>query len=424
MRSVDLALLVVVLLATAAPGLAANPKDWPPPPGVVIATSPAPRTDFLGSPSLVILPDGRYVASHDVFGRDARRLHDSQIFVSDDRGETWTRTAELRGQFWSTLFVHRGALYLLGTRGEYQDIVIRRSDDRGETWTTPRDAASGRLVRGAFHCAPVPVLEHNGRLWRAFEEYTGPDGRWSGRHFRAFVMSIAVDADPLVAANWQRSNGLQFDGSWVPGERTGWLEGNLVVTPENHLVNILRLQANAAPNLPFELPGRARDIPRYEVAAMMTVDPAGARIAFNPEHGLIHFPGSQSKFTIRRDPRDGRYWALVQKITAPSREVGDYLPTVQRNVLRLTTSTDLRTWEERTTVLRWREGERISGKAKVGFQYVDWQFDGEDLVAVCRTAWNADNYHNSNFITFHRIRDFRRLTPADSTPPLITPDLR
>src|SRR5690606_27297909 len=98
-----------VLLASTASGLAASPKDWPPPPGVVISASPAPRTDFFGSPSIVILPDGRYVASHDTFGRDARRLHDSQIFVSDDRGETWTRTAELRGQFWSTLFVHRGA---------------------------------------------------------------------------------------------------------------------------------------------------------------------------------------------------------------------------------------------------------------------------------------------------------------------------
>jgi hypothetical protein len=25
-----------------------------------------------------------------------------------------------------------------------------------------------------YHCAPVPVITHNGRLWRAMEEYTGP----------------------------------------------------------------------------------------------------------------------------------------------------------------------------------------------------------------------------------------------------------
>lgn len=411
-------LLLLVLASSAGTRAMA---DWPDPPGVVIARSAAPRTDFLGSPSIAILPDGRYVASHDVFGRDARRLHWSDVYVSEDRGASWVRVAELRGQFWSTLFVHRGALYLLGTRGEYQDIVIRRSDDGGRTWTEPRNAQSGRLVRGSFHCGSMPVVEHGGRLWRAFEEYTGPDGRWSGRHFRAFVMSAPVDGDLLSATTWQRTNGLHFDGRWVPGERTGWLEGNVVVDPAGNLVNILRLQANASPDHPFALPGPARAIPRYEVGALMQIDPAQHRLSFDPESGLIHFPGSQSRFTIRPDPRGGRYWSLVQKITAPHEDLGGPLPNVQRNVLRLTTSTDLRTWKERTTVLRWREGERLSGRAKVGFQYVDWQFDGDDIVAVSRTAWNADNYHNSNLITFHRIRSFRELTMADSAAPLITP---
>jgi len=217
---------------------------------------------------------------------------------------------------------------------------------------------------------------------------------------------------------------VMFDGRVVPGERTGWLEGNIVVQPNGQLANIMRLQANASPDLPFELPPPATHIPRYEVGAFLTVSPDGRKLSFDPQTGLIHFPGSQSKFTIRRDPRTGRYWALVQKITAPSREVGRYLPNVQRNVLVLTTSTDLRNWEERYTVLRWREGERISSKAKVGFQYVDWQFDGDDIVAVCRTAWNADNYHNSNYVTFHRIANFRTLTPADSPPPLVTPDMQ
>lgn len=394
---------------------------WPPPPGVVVATSPAPRTDFIGSPSIVILPDGSYVASHDFFGRDARRLHSTRVFRSTDRGASWAQIAEMKGQFWGTLFLHRGALYLLGCEGEYRDVVIRRSDDGGVTWSTPRDGKSGRLLRGHFHCAPVPVVVHGGRVWRAFEEYTGPDGRWSGRYFKAFVLSAPAEADLLVAENWRRSNGLSFDGRWVPGERTGWLEGNIVVQPNGQLANLMRLQANASPDAPFDLPPPAAHIPRYEVGALLPVSPDGRTVSFDPADGLIHFPGSQSKFTIRRDPQTGRYWALVQKITAPGRQTGPHLPSVQRNVLVLTTSTDLRHWEERYTVLRWREGEQVSSKEKVGFQYVDWQFDGDDIVAVCRTAWNADNYHNSNYVTFHRLANFRALTPADSPPALKGP---
>jgi hypothetical protein len=47
-----------------------------------------------------------------------------------------------------------------------------------------------------------------------------------------------------------------------------------------------------------------------------------------------------------------------------------------------------------------------------GFQYADWLFDGDDLIAVVRTAFDdadggADSFHNANFLTFHRIRNFR-----------------
>ncbi len=43
----------------------------------------------------------------------------------------------------------------------------------------------------------------------------------------------------------------------------------------------------------------------------------------------------------------------------------------------------------------------------VGFQYVDWLFDGNDIIAVSRTAFNgARNYHDANHLTFHRVRDF------------------
>ena len=59
--------------------------------------------------------------------------------------------------------------------------------------------------------------------------------------------------------------------------------------------------------------------------------------------------------------------------------------------------------------------------ARHGFQYVDWLFDGDDLIAVSRTAYDgslggARNFHDTNFLTFHRLTHFRDLTMKDSAP--------
>ena len=45
-----------------------------------------------------------------------------------------------------------------------------------------------------------------------------------------------------------------------------------------------------------------------------------------------------------------------------------------------------------------------------GFHYVDWQFDGDDLIYLVRTAYaGAHNFHDANRITFHRLDGFRSL---------------
>ncbi|MGB6120323.1 MAG: sialidase family protein, partial [Bacteroidota bacterium] len=167
-------------------------------PGIIITYSPASKGVYLGSPGIAILPGGGYVASLDYFG-PSTDMTTNALYRSTDRGETWRKLTEIEGQFWSTLFVHNGALYLLGTSRRYGAVVIRRSKDGGETWTSPADDSSGLLVADSmFHCAPVPVLIHGGRLWKGFERQTGewPSG------FRPFVVSAPVDADLLNAENW------------------------------------------------------------------------------------------------------------------------------------------------------------------------------------------------------------------------------
>ncbi len=53
---------------------------------------------------------------------------------------------------------------------------------------------------------------------------------------------------------------------------------------------------------------------------------------------------------------------------------------------------------------------RADDMDKVGFQYVDFEIKGDDIIYLCRTAYNnAATYHNSNYSTFHRVTDFRKL---------------
>jgi hypothetical protein len=258
---------------------------------------------------------------------------------------------------------------------------------------------------------------HGGRIWRAFEQFA-PSA--PVRAFRAFVMSAPESADLLDAASWTRSNAIAHEREWLNTRNGEWLEGNIVVTPDGSLVDILRVESHPAIGAPFALPGANARIPRFEVAAMMRIAPDGRTVAFDPARDYIHFIGSEAKFTIRYDASSRRYWSIGSKITNPhSGYAWLYTPHHQRNVLALTSSTDLRAWEERYRILRFREGQVVTkAESRVGFQYVDWVFDGDDVVAVCRLAWNGLNYHDANFITFHRVPNFRRLAPADSPPPL------
>jgi hypothetical protein len=403
-------LALVAGLAAAAPAL----TPLGPPPGVVVVASPDPQRAFVGSPTIALLPDGTCVVGHDNGGpgAGARRGH-TRLLASRDRGATWTPLADLPDQKWSTLFVHRGALYLIGVTAAKGNMIVRRSTDGGHTWTEPRDGRSGLLAVGRFHCGPTPVVVHGGRVWRAFEEFAATEPK---RKFSAFVLSAPEDADLLDAANWTRSNQLAFRREWLNTRNEEWLEGNVVVTPAGGIVDLLRVESHPAAGAAFALPGAAATIPRFEVAAMLDVSADGRRVAFDPARGFVHFLGSESKFTVRYDPGSRRYWTVGNKITNPASGADwTHSPHHQRNVLVLATSADLREWTERYRLLSHAAGSVVVKEgSRVGFQYPDWQFDGDDLVVVTRTCWDGLNYHDANYILFHRVENFRTLTSADA----------
>jgi len=360
-----------------------------------------PRTKtYLGSPSLVKLPDGAFLATHDYFGPGCPRNNENEehltsVYRSEDGGSSWTNTTHVANAYWSSLFVHKGAAYLLGTSQQYGSIVIRKSEDGGYTWTHPSDAKSGLLFKGGFfheppnyHCAPTPALFAKGRVFRAFEDCS--PCVW-GSGFKALVVSAPVGADLLDAASWTITDKVAFDPAWLPWKGLsvpGWLEGNVVEAPDGKLYDILRFNAD----------------PLSDKAAVLELSDDGKSLKANPEKMFIDLPGGCHKFSIRRDPKSGLYLTLSNNNTLPK------FPW-QRNILSLSSSKDLRSWKVEKELLSDDSGLEGDESAKLtGFQYVDWQFDGDDIVALVRTAYKgAHNFHDSNRIVFHRFQNYSKL---------------
>jgi hypothetical protein len=200
----------------------------------------------------------------------------------------------------------------------------------------------------------------------------------------------------LDADSWTASNRLGRDERWLKGQFRGWLEGNAVVTPEGRIVNILRVD--------YRLDG--------EKAAMIEISEDGKKATFDPESGFIDFPGGAKKFTIRYDSVSKMYWTLSNPVLPGHRDPD---PGRVRNAVALMRSPDLRRWEIRCIVLYHPDVD------KHGFQYLDWLFEGEDIIAVSRTAWGAGadappRQHDANYLTLHRFRGFRELNMNDCAP--------
>ena len=367
------------------------------PPGVVINRIPAQSQVYVGSPGIAVLPNGDYLAKHDEFGPKSTEQSDAvtQVFRSGDRGQSWRHVATVKGMYWASIFVHHGDAYLMGTSRNHGAAVIARSTDGGSTWTVQKDRRTGLLLDDAkYHCAPVPTVVHHGRIWRAMEDAMGPGG-W-GSHFRSFMMSAPADCNLLDANNWTSSNRLGRDPQWLDGQFRGWLEGNAVVTPDGRVVNVLRVDYR----------------PEGGKVAVVEISEDGKQAAFDPNSGFVDFPGGAKKFTIRFDPVARMYWTLSNPVL-PRHKAAD--PGLVRNTLALMRSPDLRHWDIRCIVLYRPD------IGKHAFQYVDWLFEGSDIIAAARTAYGegenaAHRQHDANYLTFHRFANFRELSMDDSAP--------
>lgn len=377
-----IAITVLQLPACTAGGYRPNGmRDGPP--GSVVAHRFASQKVFLGSPSITRLEDGTLLISHDEFG-PAASGNRAFIYKSSDGGAHWYEAATIVGQYWSSLFVFRKGLYLIGTTGDRGVPVIRRSMDDGATWSIPNSEKNGLFpLSGRYLSAPVPVLFEGGRIWRSMERVL-PSG------LESIVLSVPDDTNDLLdTSRWTVSAGALPDTKWLAGKFGGWLEGNLVPKPGGGVANVLRVNYNN----------------RDEKAAIVNVDSTGSTTTFSPDTNFINFPGGGKKFTIRRDESTGYYLALSNSVGPDYR--GNNFERA-RNRLSLIYSRDLETWDLGAPVLDHPDWNHH------GYQYADWIFEGDDIITAIRVSANdsqgtANNQHDSNYIIFLRITNYRSL---------------
>ncbi len=340
---------------------------------------------YLCSPSLLRHPDGHLLASMDVYGpKMPQNL--TLIFRSDDDGESWHYVTELFPCFWGKIFIHRGALYMLAVNTEYGDLLIGRSDDGGATFSEPVTllrGGNGKNGEPGVHKNPQPVLEFGGRIWNTFEW-----GSWIKKYHAAAVMSAPADSDLLDPDSWSFSEPVKYDPNWkgVPaGESAGNIEGSLTVI-DGELYNIMRYSMDKLER-------------KYGLAVSYRVNTREPEAPLEYA-GCIEFPCNNSKFEIKYDDVSRKYYSVASRIT-------DENLTKARNLLSLMVSDNCTDWRVLCDIIDCRECD----PALVGFQYVDFEFEGDDIIFLCRTAMNgAHSYHDSNHITFHKISDFRKIT--------------
>lgn len=340
---------------------------------------------YLSSPSIVRCKNGDLLASTDIFGSFTPN-NLTLIYRSQDNGKTWQYSCELFPCFWGKLFEHRGDIYMFANSNEYGDLIIGRSRDNGHSFEQPvvlfRSSCSRK--EGGLHKNVVPIVEHHGRLWTSIEY-----GTWEkGGKFHYMLLSCDADGDLCDPQSWCLTEPLVYDHNWqgaAVGLTRGAIEGNTVVSPDDRLLCMMR----------YEI---AKCEPAYGLVLMLEADSDKPEQAMKFD-SFVQFTGNKSKFIVSRDPVGGRYYAIANQIR--SAECANH-----RNLLSLYVSEDLYSWRVACDLIDYTDRD----PRKVGAQYVDFIFDGDDILYLCREGYaGAHSFHDSNYLTCRRINHFRSL---------------
>ena len=277
------------------------------------------------------------------------------------------------------------------------------STDKGKTWT--------RLASN-YDVEHASTFEHRGDLYIIGDERGGSRG--------AIVRSTdggRTWSDPVKLLADFRNSPSHVEKSrgriWIGFENA----------PRPHYVNVLSASEDSdlmdpdswvATNNRIERNGNEPDMVLDRDGWPIVVTKGGLKVkASSPTEasvvGEFSLPGSGSKYSMKYDPVSDKWWALTS-----------YSP-IEGNVrtgITLFSSDDLENWSQERVVIQGTSTQFH------GFNYPFFQFDGDDIVFVSRTAWptelgQAQRWHDATMLSFHRVQNFRGDTPTNPVCSLV-----
>ena len=394
------ALLLLLFACGGRPGLVGSES--------VIAVSPCADSIYLYTPAITEGFDGRFVVAVDYGGPGTSALdgpksdfgdypagNQIRVLLSDDRGRHWRETSARIPMMHEILFKAGESLYMIG---HSRRLLITRSDDNGETWSEP----AVLCAEGRWHQSCTSVDLYDGKVTLAYEKWISEGHLWPG--VGPVLMQASVDSDLTLPSSWKfselydpdpvmeaaRPAGLPLDEEGRPG----LLETNVVRVhdPARPFYDslgrsvVLLSRANAGmPDIGVMLRGRELE------DGSLVIDRWPRK---SGEVLFAHIPGGHLKFHIVYDSVSGLFWLLHSQSDGLMHE---------RRRLALSYSPDL---------LRWT----FAGLVAVGptdhsaRHYATMIIDGNDLCIVSRSGdLAARTAHDGNIVTFHRVKNFRKL---------------
>ena len=399
---------------------------------------------YAACPNICVLPSGRMIVVHCIFGPGiealdcekcvASNIHAiERILISDDGGESWRHVGNAP-MMHARVFAAGNSVYIMGH--EY-DVMIMRSDDDGETWTAP-----SKLTEGQSWCheAPCNVHYENGCVYLVMERKLDLECRGlPSSIFAPVLMRGKCDSDLTKRESWtfasemccretvdiEKCNyfGMPFYKSnktepnvlcMLPRKRSfyppGWSESNVVkFTDPNHVwydpsgktFHLIMSAHTGRSNLAAIL--KVVENEDGTLTTMTEKAPSGEPIIYLP------FPGGSMKFYILWDEKSSLFWMVgMQATDSASRP-----ETISTDRMSLPCN------ETHRVVLHFSKncidwcfaGLVDKGETERHSRYSpSMAICGDDLLILCRSADDGANYaHDSNLITMHRVKNFRDL---------------
>lgn len=372
----------------------------------VIATSPCTDSIFLYTPGIVEGFDGRFIVAVDYGGPGTFKLdgpksdfgdykagNQIRVLLSDNRGRSWYDSGARIPMMHEILFKAGKSIYMIGHSGR---LLITRSDDNGLTWSEP--AVLCPEPRWHQSCTAVDI--YNGKVTLVYEKWVADGHPWPG--VGPVLMQADENADLTLPGSWTFSELYNPDEDMLAARPSGIP----VCKPKNAGMletNVVRIYDESNPfydpNSVVLMARASTGWPDIGVMLKGSFLPDGSlkigRLHKNEGEVLFtHIPGGDLKFYVLYDEKSGLYWLLHSQIDGRMN---------QRRRLALSYSPDLIRWTFAGLVA-------VAPADNAARHYATMIIDGDDICVVSRSGDElARTPHDGNIVTFHRVKDFRKL---------------